>query len=185
MTITFQNNNDVIDYALEKILSYARNNQYIFLARSVWWISSIIRLQQGLIIHIDNLKNRSKTTVTIVPIVREASAIPRDAQEKSRTIVDLQHIHPDRVSQVEGVIDDISNLDLRNSEGSRVSQLLEWTEQFIQSSQKKRKDYKKQKAPLSRTRSGGVPKQELTKKQRNRLEAIPRDMITEYLAARK
>jgi len=76
MTFTFENDNDVIVYALEKIISYARNNQYIFLARSVWWISSIIGLQQGLIIHIDNLRNRSKTTVTIVPIVSEASAIP-------------------------------------------------------------------------------------------------------------
>jgi len=100
-------------------------------------------------------------------------------------VVDPQHIHPDMVSQVEDVIDDISDLDLRNSEGSRVSQFLERTEQFIQSSQKKRKDYKKQKAPLSRTRSGGVPKQQLTKSQRNRLEAIPRDTITEYLAARQ
>jgi len=142
MTITFENNNEVIVYALEKIISYARNNQYIFLAQNVRWISSIIGLQQGLIIHIDNLKNHSKTTVTIVPIVREASAIPRDAQEKSRTVVNPQHIHPDRVSQVEEVIYDISELDSRNSEGSRVSQFLERTEQFIQSSQKKRNDYK-------------------------------------------
>ena len=98
-------------------------------------------------------------------------------------MVNPHHIHPDRVSQVEGVIDDFSDLDSRNSEGSRVSQFLERTEQFIQSSQKIRKDHKKQKAPLSRTRSGGVLKQQLRKKQRNRLEAIPGDTITEYLAA--
>jgi hypothetical protein len=42
MTITFANDNDVIIYALEKILSYARDTQYIFLAQSVWWITSII-----------------------------------------------------------------------------------------------------------------------------------------------
>jgi hypothetical protein len=59
MTITYENDNDVILYALEKIISYARNNQYSFLAQSVWWISSIIGLQQGLIIYIDNLKIRS------------------------------------------------------------------------------------------------------------------------------
>jgi len=54
MTITFENDNNVIVYALGKIISYARNNQFIFLAQSVWWISSIIGLQQGLIIRIDN-----------------------------------------------------------------------------------------------------------------------------------
>jgi hypothetical protein len=59
MTITFANEDDVIVYALEKIISYARNNQYIFFAQSIWWISSIIGLQQGLIIHFGNLKIRS------------------------------------------------------------------------------------------------------------------------------
>jgi hypothetical protein len=58
MTITFENDNKVIVYALETIISYAKRNQYIFLAQSIWWISSIIGLQQGLIIHIDNLTAR-------------------------------------------------------------------------------------------------------------------------------
>jgi hypothetical protein len=43
---------------LEKIISYARDNQYIFLAQSVWCISSIIGLQEGLVIFIDNLEVR-------------------------------------------------------------------------------------------------------------------------------
>jgi len=60
MTITFENDNNVIVYALEKIISFARDNQYIFLAQSIWWISSIIGLQPGFIIHIDNLKERSE-----------------------------------------------------------------------------------------------------------------------------
>jgi hypothetical protein len=58
MTITFESDKDVIVYALEKKISYARNNQYIFLAQSIWWISSTIRLQEGLVIYIDNLKVR-------------------------------------------------------------------------------------------------------------------------------
>jgi hypothetical protein len=58
MTITFENDNDIIVYALEKNISHARNNQYMFLAQSVWWISSIIGLQKGLIIHIDNLNKQ-------------------------------------------------------------------------------------------------------------------------------
>jgi len=56
MTITFENENDVLVYALEKIISYARENQYIFLAQSVWWIFSVIGLQQKLVIRVDNLR---------------------------------------------------------------------------------------------------------------------------------
>jgi len=66
MPITFENDNDVIVYAFKKIISYARENQYIFLAQSIWWIASIIGLQQGLIIHIDNLTNRSNVTPAAV-----------------------------------------------------------------------------------------------------------------------
>jgi len=58
MTITFENDTDVIVYALEKIIAYARDKQYIFLVQSVWWISSIIGLQQGLITYIDNLTDK-------------------------------------------------------------------------------------------------------------------------------
>jgi hypothetical protein len=58
MTITFERDMDVIVYALEKIISYARNNQYIFLAQCIWWISSTIGLLEGLVIYIDNLKVR-------------------------------------------------------------------------------------------------------------------------------
>jgi hypothetical protein len=56
MTITFANDNDMIVYALEKISSYTRDTQNMFLAESVWWIASIIGLQQGLVIDSDNLK---------------------------------------------------------------------------------------------------------------------------------
>jgi hypothetical protein len=82
MTITFENDNDVIVYALEKIISYARDNQYIFLAQSVWWISSIIGLQEGLVIHIDKLRIRKDIEVER----------PRD---------DIEYIHPSRIQNLE------------------------------------------------------------------------------------
>jgi len=56
MTINFENENDVIVYALEKIISYAQKNRYIFVAQSVWWIASVIGLSDGLVIHINNLR---------------------------------------------------------------------------------------------------------------------------------
>jgi len=60
MTISFENYNEVIIYTLEKIISYARDNQYIFLAQSIWWISWIIGLQLGLVTYIVTLQFRSK-----------------------------------------------------------------------------------------------------------------------------
>jgi len=56
--MTFENDNNIIVYALEKIISYAGNIQVIFVAQCVWWIASIIGLQSGLIIHIDTLEDR-------------------------------------------------------------------------------------------------------------------------------
>jgi len=59
MTITFESDNDIIVYALEKIIAYARRTQQIFVAQCVWWLASIIGLDKGLIVHIDNLQERS------------------------------------------------------------------------------------------------------------------------------
>jgi len=36
MPIAFGTDNDAIVYALERIISYGRKNQYIFLAQSAW-----------------------------------------------------------------------------------------------------------------------------------------------------
>jgi len=58
MTITFEDNNDVIEYALEKVISYARGTQQIFVAHCVWWLALIIGLEQGLVNYIDNLQRR-------------------------------------------------------------------------------------------------------------------------------
>jgi len=71
MPISFSNYNDIIVYALENIISYARDDQYIFLAQSIWWISSVIELQQGLVIHIHNLRTRAETSSLIHPDRRD------------------------------------------------------------------------------------------------------------------
>jgi len=55
MTLNFKNDSEAIIYALEKIISFARQNQYFFVASCVWWIASVIGLDTGLTIHIDNL----------------------------------------------------------------------------------------------------------------------------------
>jgi hypothetical protein len=87
MTITFENDNDVIVYALEKIIAYARRTQQIFVAQCIWWIASILGLEQGLVLFIDNIQSR--VTVTIIPeevprVDKTISPIPRDNQEDLR-----------------------------------------------------------------------------------------------------
>jgi hypothetical protein len=87
MTITFENDNDVIIYALEKVISYARRTQQIFVAQCIWWLASIIELDQELVNYIDNLQSR--LNVTIIPDKgpsgkRTISPAPRDNQEDQR-----------------------------------------------------------------------------------------------------
>jgi hypothetical protein len=55
MTLTFESDNEVIIYALEKIIPYAPKTQHIFVGEVVWWIASVTGLQSGLVIHIDKL----------------------------------------------------------------------------------------------------------------------------------
>jgi hypothetical protein len=80
MSITFGNNNDVIAYALAKIICYARSNQYIFVAQCVWWLASIIGLQQELVIDIDHLRVQTEACPTC-----------------SNVYPDIGNIHPNRV----------------------------------------------------------------------------------------
>jgi hypothetical protein len=72
MTITFENDSDVIVYALEKIISFARENQYLFVANCIWWIAGVIGLDSGLTIFIDNLEIRKQIGENRI------SATPRD-----------------------------------------------------------------------------------------------------------
>jgi hypothetical protein len=59
MTITFENDNDIIVYALEKVIAYSRRTQQILVAQCVWWLASVIGLEQGLVLHINNLHGRT------------------------------------------------------------------------------------------------------------------------------
>jgi hypothetical protein len=100
MTITFANDNDVIVYALEKIISYARKYQYIFLAQSVRWISSMIGLQSDLIPHIDNLNLRSNVGIDASQSIPSVS----EGLDKIPT-----NIHQSRIAQILSSDRDFSN----------------------------------------------------------------------------
>jgi len=164
MTLSFENDNDFIVYALEKIISYARKHQYIFVAQSIWGIASVIGLTEGLATHIDNLPKRSEVyqeparQFGITSSIRQVSATPRDLQSDSRIDSD--------------------------PESDRVKQVVEETQRFLACSKKQRKEFKKKPDPLTRTRSGGIPFKPLTRKQRNRLQAIPKDTLAAHLVER-
>jgi len=83
MPITFENDNDVIIYALECVISHARRSQQIFGAQCVWWLASIIGLEQGLLSHIDRPQAQGDT-ILIEQLPWEVSATPRDLTEDQR-----------------------------------------------------------------------------------------------------
>jgi len=164
MTLTFENDNDVVVYALEKFISYARKNGYIFVAQSVWWIASIIGLTEGLVTHIDNLRIRSEARqvptgeVGATSSIQQVSATPRDLQSDSRGDSD--------------------------PELNRVEQVTKETREFLNWSKKQQNNLKKKPDPLTRTRSGAIPVKPLTRKQRNWLQAIPKNTLAGRLAER-
>jgi hypothetical protein len=103
MTITFKNDNDVIVYALEKIIAYARRNQHIFLTQSVWWISSIIGLQQGLITHIDNLRIQSNdSTIESRSDIQDNSNLSIPPEIEAPDIARFSgSVHPSPLGQIQ------------------------------------------------------------------------------------
>jgi hypothetical protein len=159
MTITFESDTDTIVYAFEKVISYARNNQYIFLAQNVWWISSIIGLQQELVTYVHNLRccdnqilsRRSESeVVNKAPRLytdpkeccdRTESDISRNLQEEPQKKFDSQSIHLDRISQVSDRV-----------VASHIDSVLKKSEEFLRKSQIERKRF----YPLRCTRQGKV-----------------------------
>jgi hypothetical protein len=113
MTITFEHECDIIVYALEKIISFAKENQYIFVAQCVWWLASIIGLEKGLVIHIDNLRKRER----IIPL-KEGSGL----------------VHSDRAQQIQSERE-ISSTPRDLTEDLRLNRVLEEAEKCITSSQ--------------------------------------------------
>jgi len=186
MTINFENENDVIVYALEQIISYAQKNRYIFVAQSVWRIASVIGLSDGLVIHIDNLRIRSKASQ--VPIRNKQSSSEQELE--SALPIHLQvdsgksQIHLDRRLQVGNTVSDSCQAECSEPESDRATRVVENAKEFLRKSRKERQAFKNKPCVLSRTRSGKIPVRPLTKKQRNRLQVIPKDTISKYLAGR-
>jgi len=208
MPITYENYRDVIINALEKIISFIRDNQYIFLAQSIWWISSFIGLQKGLVTHINNLNTRSEVHLhanerlslvsdsrppakdSSIPIVtstheREVLAKHLNIQGNPRSSKEPGYIHPYRMSQINDTIHNVSDIEHIDLRPYQLSRVVESAKQFVHKSRKERTALKMQKEILSRTKSGKIPTKPLFQKQRNYLQSIPKPTIAEYLDTRK
>jgi len=147
MTITFEYENDVIVYALEKIITFARENQYLFVANCIWWIASVIGLEQGLVIFIDNLESRNEVTVTLEK--------PEVFPARNEVLVPLQSIgkvHPDRVSNIsQGRSESAVPRDL--TEDQRLDRIDVSVEQVIQESLRDRSTVRRNRVnPLPATK---------------------------------
>jgi len=120
MKNTFENDNNGIVYAPEKITSHTGTNCYTFITQWVWWLASIIGREPGLIIHIDNLGVRANIRNKALQAV---SSVPRDIEVKPRLDTSVAHIHPDGVIQIRD-----SSSDCSDSEKIQLDSALEQTE---------------------------------------------------------
>jgi len=183
MTKTFKDDRDVIVYALERIICYARDNQYIFIAQSVWWISSVIGLSEELATHIDSLriqveKSQLATKEDQLPSEKLSLVIP---QEQPSTGTPKGHIHTDRLFQIDR---DSESLEAENSQDELVQSIVQSGNKFVNKSRKVKQASTQKPGVLTGTRGGKIPVKTLTKKQRNRLQAISKDMLSANLANR-
>jgi hypothetical protein len=128
MTITFESDKDVVIYTLEKIISYARDHQYIFLAQSVWWISSIIGFQSGLVIHINNLKIRDD--------IRQLENLDTEVQQHQ------DHLQPSRAARIQNPNSDYSDSEhesITTTETEIQNDVIHKCEVFLEQSKQERK----------------------------------------------
>jgi len=119
--MTFVNENNIIVYALEKIIPFARNNLYIPVAQHAWWRPSIIGLQQGLVIHIDNLNLRTEKSKRLAVLVN----------------TDILNRHPDRVIRIQVAIDSSSEYEAEKPEtldNDTHDRILENCEEYLRQS---------------------------------------------------
>jgi hypothetical protein len=147
MTITFENDNDVIVYGLERIIAFAQSREYIFAAQCIWWLASIIRLEQGLIIHIDNLQEWEEVRSG------DPAIILREDIQASETEFAFSNIHPSRIHQVP-IARAVSATPRDLTEDQRLDLVLDSAEQTIEESKRASNTWQRNRVnPLPQSRA--------------------------------
>jgi hypothetical protein len=168
-------------------------------AQCVWWLASVIGLEQRLVSHIGQLQKcevaeTSERHCEIlhsdraqrIELEKAVSPTARDLQEDPWLGAEENWVHPERRNQLENINLDIRNLDLNDTNKDSQSQVIESTKAFLAKSQKERKALNKQKRDrLSRMCSGKIRAKPQTAGQRKYLHCIPKDTIEDYLENRK
>jgi hypothetical protein len=148
MTITFEHETDVIIYALEKVISHARRNQQVFVAQCVWWLASIIGLEQGLITFIDKIQSRVEVTVN-----SEELEVPSGRQEAGVPEQSASQVHPDRIPNITQERS-VSATPRDLTEDQRLDRILDFAEKVIQESFRDRSNLQYNRVnPLPQTRT--------------------------------
>ena len=150
----------------------------------------MIVLTEGLVIHIDNIRIRSKadqvptSEVKQIPSVKEVSATPRELQADLKNSNSTSYVHLDRISRINQDSDNCRS-ENSDSELNQASRVIKETREFLNKSRKERKQLRGKQDQLSRIRSGKIPEKPLTRKQENRLGAISKNTLVKYLDGRK
>jgi hypothetical protein len=112
MTVTFEDDNSIVIYALEKILWFTRQNQYIFVAQGVWLITPLVAINEGLASHIDSLHHQSHIEVPeLLGSLRDNRGDPIDESptsvEEIRHSPEVSYVHLNRVPKVQATNSDV------------------------------------------------------------------------------
>ena len=111
--------------------------------------------------------------------------VPQGVLDRPSIEAESGNIHPDRINQVNNTISGSCSSQNNDFESGQASTVREETREFLRKSQQERKELRRKPDPLTRIRSGKIPAKPLTKKQRNRLQAITKDTLAKYLETRK
>ena len=169
MSITFENDNNIIVYTLERIISYARRNQQVFVAQCVWWLASIIGLEEELIIRINIL--RRKTVIVSQESIGDSGkeSVAKNTVEIQETVT---NIHPDRVTQITSTRE-VSATPRDLAENKRLDQVLERAELVLEESKRIRGSRQKNRVnplPQSKAQLKKARKAKFAQTQRDKAE---------------
>jgi hypothetical protein len=143
MTITFETDNDVIIYVFEKLISYARRTQQVFVASCIWWLASIVGLEQGLVAYIDNIQTRQKVIIvpeTVPDKQKSLSPVPRDIHEDQRRDQVLKEC--EGFLKESGPLREISTLKSKGKNKKERINALASTKQLLKKDRKNPKQFK-------------------------------------------
>jgi len=159
MTLSFENESDVLIFAFERLINYARINQYLFVANCVLWIVNVMGLDEALRNYIDTLELNNRIQV------RGISTTPRDiARSVSPANNTTRNYLPNPLTRTQ--IDRIDPLPqtIRQLKSKSVSPANITTRNYIPD-------------PLRRTRAGKINPLPQTKKQLKKARKEKRNRI--------